>query len=166
MLISKDRSRESAQAYHRKIPWPMLQFGQQPGCILEIPGIPTLVVFDPTGKPVGGLDGNPVFMTVPFEQWPNYDQIKAEQEKASAAEWDSLPAEMMHPKHAHPLKKTPKMYGGRSSWGCDVCGTGGGSCRGYQCSMCGWDAHPACVGAKPAVIAASAAAASDAASGS
>jgi hypothetical protein len=149
VLISSDRSRESAQAYHRKMPWPMLEFGQTPGCILEVPGYPTLVVFDPNGKPIGDFEGSTVVMSVPFDQWPNYEQIKKEKEKALATEWDALPAELSHPKHAHPLKKTAKMYGGTSSWNCDVCGGSGGSCRGYQCSRCGWDAHPACVGATP-----------------
>jgi len=149
VLISSDRSRESAQAYHRKMPWPMLEFGQTPGCILEVPGYPTLVVFDPNGKPIGDFEGNTVVMSVPFDQWPNYEQIKKEKEKALATEWDALPAELSHPKHAHPLKKTAKMYGGTSGWNCDVCRGSGGSCRGYQCSRCGWDAHPACVGATP-----------------
>jgi hypothetical protein len=87
VLLSADRTLATAQAYHRKaMPWPMLQFGQKPSCILDVKGYPTLVVFDPSGNTCGWLDdGIDIVMTVPFEHWSNYEKFKTEQKKAGLA---------------------------------------------------------------------------------
>jgi len=147
VFVSSDRSQAEAEEYFAEHPWKMLGYEEKMlkqilSSQCGVQGIPSLALFDENGSKITD-DGRTAIMTTSFEKLKTFEADKQEAERKLAEVIDGLPEEITHPSHPHPLKKMESVYGGRG-YGCNVC-NGGGKGWAYQCSSCGFDAHPKCV---------------------
>lgn len=146
VFVSSDSDQHSFDEYYKTMPWLALPYAERDlarklGERFDVDGIPTLILFDENGKFITN-EGRAALSQHGAKGFPFNKQRLEELAEEETHRMAALPDQVVDSRHAHPLSKRAKVYGG--SYGCDICGKGGSGYV-YHCDECNYDVHPDCV---------------------
>jgi len=148
VFISSDKDKASWEEYYNEMPWLALPYEDRDtksnlSDHFDVEGIPTLILLNSQGKLITA-DGRSA-VSKGAKAFPFTEERLAELDAEFNKFVETLPKEIIHNCHEHPLKLLPSVYFG--AYQCNIC-TNSGDNWVYHCDPCQFDAHIDCLGQK------------------